>query len=645
MVSNSKTERSNLIATSRKRRAAPPTSTPEIAASEGSPTERSDPGSSTHSVIKPILRENTDPPCFPPGENLPLAPGQSNLQAPPEHIHKGQSSFSLPGSPPSGCGSSENLLAEIHPRQNAPTPPCPGVEPPDSGAQGTLCHSPGDNAHASYDHEQNGLSSFDPGVRAPVNFVGRQSGDLLEVPAGLLSPLGLSTGNGGPEVKTQEPPGSTQLGVRSGAPIHRGPSAPSSSESILARHHSEETSNLAVESCEQATPEITHPRNPMSLLLQPFHSTPREPPDDLVSTLAFASTGSNPSSRVFLQMENISREVYRFGGEWLNSTPSSTPSLVLSFDSPVESSPPMPFCQGATSPGSVSLHIQGWETRAEVHSSEKAAPASQSTPCSNLSSISSPYDECSSIGVSALTGQEWAPISIKGLEDYGGPSDQGEDQIMTPSKPHVGVFSNCSTENSTVYYTPAAGGRKWLNISGLEGEEGGEEVYWNPPHDWWEAGVFSYPLQALNKPVDEEILRRNDTARKHPEDVYKPLEIPPCQAGNTIPDTDQSWRKIKLPLVTFRGPWQDVPDPDEDAMGGKYYGEILYSCASPKQKPISAGLDTPTPGGLPISNSASTIPEGKQQAVKPLSIIERRMAKQRAGVRKSSRTKNPSLKK
>ena len=491
----------------------------------------------------------------------------------------------------------------------------------------------------SCDRKKNSLSPLYPNVRAPVNFVDGLSGYPLEVPAGPLSLLVLSTDNGRPEVKTQEPSGSTQLWVRCGTPVHRDRSSPISSESTPVRRRSEGASNLSVQSCEPATPEIAHPKNPMTLLLQPFHGSSREPPDDLVSTPTFTSTESNPSPRVFLQMENKPREIYQFEGEWLNSTTSP----VLSFDSPEESSPLMPLSHGVPFPWSVCLNNQDWGTRAKVQWSEESTPSSQSTPYSNLSSIASPYGESSPIRVSALAGKAWAPISMEGLEGYGGPSDQGEDQIMTPSNSHVRVFSNCSIEHGTVYYTPAVEGRKWIDISGPGGEEG-REVYWNLPYDWWEAGVFSSPLQELNKPVDEEILRRNDAAQKHSEDFYKPLDIRPCQESNTIPDTGQSWRKTKLPLVTFRGPWQDIPNPDEDALGGKYYGEILYSCASPKRKPIRTGLATPTPGGLAI-HGTSTIPEGQQQAVKPLSVIERRMAKQRAGVRKSSRTKNPPLKK
>jgi len=521
-------------------------------------------------------------------------------------------------------------------------PPCQSAGLLHSGAQRTLCHSPDEsNIHSSYDHKQNSLSPFYPSVGAPANFVGWPSGVPLEVPTPQLSQPGLSTDSGRPEVKNQELSRSTQLGVRSGASVHLGQSAPISSDSTLVLHHSEEASDRAVEACERAAPEITHQRNPISLLLQRFHGTPIEAPDDLVFTPASTSTGSNQSPGVFLQMEDIPNETYHFEGEWLNPSPSA----VLSFDSLAKDSPPMPFCHGIPFPGSVSLYSQGWGTRAEAHLSEKATPGSQSTPYSNLSSIISPQGEYPSSEFSVLTGQAWAPISMKGIEDYRGPSNGGEGQVMRPSNSYAGVFANCSAEHGTVYSTPTIKKCKWLNISSLGGEEDGKEVYGNLPYNWRKASVFSSPLEALNKPVDEELLRRNDIAHKHPEDPHRPLDIPPCKASNAMPDIDQSWRKIKLPLVTFRGPWQDIPNPDEDAMGGKYYGEILYSWASPELKPNNPGPATLTARGLPTSNSTSTIPGGQRQRVKPLSIIERRMARQRAGVRKSSRAKNPPPKK
>ncbi|PUU74613.1 hypothetical protein B9Z19DRAFT_1068081 [Tuber borchii] len=639
-----KTEGSNLISTPSERRAALQASTPEIDASGGSPTQQLDPGPSPHSVIGSILSETTYPPCFPLAEKVEQTSGLSNPQASPEHIYRGQSNYNLPRSPPSEFEADKNFFEEIYSGQNAPMPPCQSAGSLHPGAQRTLCHSPDEsNVHSSYDYKQNSLSPLYPSVGVPANFVNRPSGVPLEVPAAQLSQLGLSTDSGRPEVKNQELSGSTQLGVPSGASIHLGQSAPISSDSALMLHHSEETSNRAVRTCEQAAPEITYQKNPISLLLQPFHGTPIEAPDDLVSTSAFTSTGSNQSPGVFLQnlMEDIPSEAYHFEGEWLNPSPSA----VLGFDSLAKDSPPMPFCHGIPFPGSVSLDSQGWGKRAEAHLAEKATLGSQSTPYSNLSSIISPRGEYSSSEFSVLTGQAWAPISMKGLEDYGGPSNEGEGQVMRPSNSYAGVFANCSTEHGTVYSTPALKRCEWLNISGLGGEGDGKEVYGDLPYNWGEASVFSSPLEALNKPVDEELLGRNEVAHKHSKDLHRPLDIPPCKASNATPVIDQSWRKIKLPLVTFRGPWQDIPNPDEDAMGGKYYGEILYSWASPEHKPNHPGPASLTACSLPTSNSKSTIPKGKKQAVKPLSIIERRMARQRAGVRKSSRAKNPPPKK
>ena len=639
MVSNSKTEGSNLISTPSERRAALPASTPEIDASGGSPTQQLDPGPSTHSVIGSIISETTDPPCFPSAERVLQTSGLNDLQASPEHIYREQSSRNLLRSPPSEFGADKNFFAEIYSGQNAPMLPCQSAGPLHSGAQRTLCHSPDEsNVHSSYDHKQNSLSPFHASVGAPANFVGRPSGVPLEVPAAQLSQPGLSTDSGRPEVKNQELSGSAQLGVRSRASIHLGLSTPISSDSILMLHHSEEISNRAVKTCEQAAPEITHQKNPMSLLLQPFHGTPIEAPDDLISTPAFTSTGSNQSPGVFLQMEDIPRKAYYFEGEWLNPPPSAA----LTFGSLAKDSLPMPFCHGIPFPGGVS---QGWGRRAEAYLSKKATPGSQSTPYSNISSIISQHGEYSSSEIGVLTGQAWAPISMKGLEDYGGPSNEGEGQAMRPSNSSAGVFANCSTEHGTIYSTPTTKRCKWLNVSGTGGKEDGKEVYGNLPYNLWEASVFSGPLEALNKPVDEEILRRNDIAHKHSEDPHRLLDIPLCKASNAMPDIDQSWRKVKLPLVTFRGPWQDTPNPDEDAMGGKYYGEILYSWASPEHKPSNPGPATLTTCRLPTSNSKSTRPEGQKQAVKPLSIIEKRMARQRAGVRKSSRAKNPPPKK
>lgn len=642
MVSNSKTEGSNLIPTPSERRAALPASSPEIDASGGSPTQQLDPGPSPHSVIGSIISETTDPPCFPSAERVLQTSGLNNPQASPEHIYRGQSSRNLPRSAPSEFEADKNFFTEIHSGQNVPMTPCQSAGPLHSGAQRTLCYPPGEsNVHSSYDHKQNSLSPFYPSVGAPANFVGRASGVPLEVPAAQLSQLGLSTDSGRTKVKNQELSGPAQLGVRSGASIHLGQTAPIGSDSSLILHHSEETSNRAVKTCEQVAPEITHQKNPMSLLLQPFHGTPIETPDDLISTPAFTSPGSNQSPEVFLQMEDVPSETYHFEGEWLNPSPSA----VLSFDSLAKDSLPKPFCHGIPFPGSVSLYNQGWGTRAEAYLSQKATPGSQPTPYSSLSSIISQHGEYCSSGFGVLTGQAWAPISMKGLEDFGGPSNEGEGQVMRPSNSYAGVFANCSTEHGTVYSTPTIKRCKWLNISGLGGEEDGKEVYGNLPYNLWEASVFSSPLEALNKPVDEEILRRNDIAHKHSEDLHRLLDIPPCKASNAMPDIDQSWRKVKLPPVTFRGPWQDIPNPDEDAMGGKYYGEILYSWASPECKPKNPGPATLTTCSLPRSNRKSTRPEGQQQAVKPMSIIERRMARQRAGVRKSSRAKNPPPKK
>ncbi|RPB01711.1 hypothetical protein L873DRAFT_1802941 [Choiromyces venosus 120613-1] len=212
------------------------------------------------------------------------------------------------------------------------------------------------------------------------------------------------------------------------------------------------------------------------------------------------------------------------------------------------------------------------------------------------------------------------------LGDCRGSSDEGEHQDMIPFDSYTEFLFNDSPEQDP-------------------GEDQGEEkVHENPPRNWSKAIVFSSSLEALNEHVDEEILRTNDIAHKHPEDIYKPPIIPPHEAGNTL-DAGQSWHKIKLPLVTFRGPWQDIPNPDKDAMGGKYYGQILYSWASQKHKPIKSGLAALTVRSLPTPNGMPTIPQDQQPVVKPMSVIERRMARQRTGVRKSSRAKNSPPKK
>ncbi|CUS06889.1 unnamed protein product [Tuber aestivum] len=631
-----KTERSKLISTPRKRRAALSAAAPEIVALQSSPTEQSDLASSPYSVVGSIPSEATEPPCFPSAKDLVQVSELNHPLASPEDICEDQSGRHPLISLPRECGKDPNF-AGIHSGQNAPMPSCQGEGPLYLGAQGTLFHSPGEsNSDSNYDHKRNNPSPFHPGVQAPANF-GNQPGEVsLEVSTGQLSRLGFPTGNEGSGLRTRVPSGSAQPRAGTGVSTHRDPTGLISSENELIVDHSEETPGLASQTCPQATPEITYQTGSLTHLLQPVHGMLREPPGDLASSPVFTPSGKNPSPRgVFLQMEDIPRETYQFEAEWPNPFPSAT----LNLDALGKYSPQMPLFHGVPSSGIASPGMAS-----EVHSFGQAAPDSQPTPYRNLFPIISPSSGYSSIESCALTGQPCAPIGKRGLQDYEGSVGESEDQDVILLNSHAGVFSDFPTGHGTIHSAPAIRKCEWVDISDPGGEEDGEEAHQNLPRSWWKASAFSSPLEALNEPVDEEILRGNDTAYKHSEDLCKLLNAPSYQAIDSIPGVGQSWCRIKLPVVTFRGPWQDIPNPDEDAMSGKYYGQILYSWTPSKRPPIQPNLPGLTALCLPVSNGTAAMPERHQQVAKPLSIIERRMAKQRAGVRKSSRTKNPSLK-